>query len=253
MSDKNSSEKFTASHHAYLFSYLSKSIVDSIGFDKGEKLMRQAVRQYGEERGKRMAMRAEANGHPLTMFNYIAYSEWKASPGEMKQKIVKRSVHTTVDVKVCPWHSSWESSGMIPYGRFFCLEIDKALVFGFNPDLQLDVGGIHTYGASSCEFVFHDADLSLPRLALLIYKKKVHPGKKALMSWEYHLGHLYKTIYAVVSAEFGNLGESAINSGFEEFAEHFGKPAAAVVLSYLDTDFFRNRFSSSNRNSQLLI
>jgi len=199
--------------------------------------MRRAVRQYGEERGRRMAMRARSNGHPLTMLNYIAYSEWTPAAGEMKQKITKRTPHAAVNITVCPWHSTWVEEDKIDYGRFFCLEIDKALVSGFNPALQLDVGGIHTDGCSQCEFIFHDADLSVPRLLLLAYRKKVHPGKKALMPWEFHLGHLYKTIHGIVTAELGEPGVDAISSGMVIFTEQFGKTATAVVLSYLDTDF----------------
>ena len=146
MSDNEKQENFTEFHHALLFGWISKAVIEIVGEQHGETVLRKAVRQYGEERGRRMAHRAKANGHPLSMTNYLAYSEWKASPGEMKLTMVEKSPHAKVYVHKCPWHTVWEKNGMISYGRFYCLEIDNALVSGFNPELQLDVYGTQTNG-----------------------------------------------------------------------------------------------------------
>lgn len=186
---------------------------------------------------RRMALRARSNGHPLSMINYIAYSELKAISGEMKIKIVERSPHAKVYVHKCPWHTAWEKNGLIPYGRFFCLEIDKALISGFNPELQLDVNGTHTNGSAKCEFVFHDANLTISNYFLIGYRKVFKPGKKALMPWEYGIGHLFKTLEKVVVDQLGEVGDRAVNAGLVEFAKQYGEQAAQKVVAYRNTDF----------------
>jgi hypothetical protein len=237
MSDRNKQESFTATHHALLYGWISRAVVELVGEQKGEAVMRKAARQYGEERGRRMALRAKANGHPLSMINYIAYMEWKASPGEMKRKVVESSPHAKVYVHECPWYIAWEKKGMIPYGRFFCLEIDKALVSGFNPELRLDVNGTRTNGSAQCEFVFHDANLRILNYVLLGYRKVVKPGKKALMPWEYHIGHLFKTVEKVVVDDLGDVGYRAANAALVEFAKQYGEQAAQKVMEHRNTDF----------------
>jgi len=55
----------TARQHALLFAFISKSVTRDIGVEKGEPLIRKAVREYGRQRGKRMALRAKKCGHGL--------------------------------------------------------------------------------------------------------------------------------------------------------------------------------------------
>ena len=65
--------EFTPTHHALMVAWISRAVVDAVGGDEGERIIRRAVVKYGNQRGRRMAMRAEANGHALTMANYFAY------------------------------------------------------------------------------------------------------------------------------------------------------------------------------------
>jgi hypothetical protein len=65
---------FTAQHHALLFTSISKEVIDKIGEKNGEKLLGKAVMKYGQQRGKRMALRAKKNGHDLTIANYFQMS-----------------------------------------------------------------------------------------------------------------------------------------------------------------------------------
>jgi hypothetical protein len=66
---------FSPTHHALLFAWMSLEIIRRAGADEGECIVRSAVQRYGEQRGRRMALRAQANGHPLTMTHYLAYGE----------------------------------------------------------------------------------------------------------------------------------------------------------------------------------
>jgi len=55
--------RFTAQHHALLFTCMSKSVIMQAGEKDGAQIIRNAVRKYGEQRGLRMALRAKKNGH----------------------------------------------------------------------------------------------------------------------------------------------------------------------------------------------
>lgn len=237
LSKGDNQEGFTETHHALLFGWISRAVVELVGEKKGEVILRKAVRQYGQERGRRMALRAKANGDALTMANFMAYSEWKASSGVMEQSIVERSPHAKVYITQCPWHTAWKENGVLLYGRFYCREIDDALVHGFNPELQLDINGTKTNGAAQCEFVFRDANLTWLNNFWIGYKKTVKPGKKALMPWEYHVGHLFSTVEKVVVDEARDIGETAIKIGLREFAKRFGEQATQKVVSYRNLDF----------------
>ena len=119
------------------------------------------------------------------------------------------------------------------------MEVDEALVRGFNPDLRLDVNSTLPNDDTSCEFVFHDANLTFFNYLRLAYKKAVKPGKRAIMPWHYHLGHLYKTVSQVFVEELGSGGQEAADAALGEFAARYGQEAAEIVAAYHDTDFDR--------------
>lgn len=230
-------EKFTATHHALLFAWISKAVIEAVGEKDGESTMRKAVIRYAMQRGRRMALRARANGHELTMDNYIAYVEWKPPKGEMEQKLVQRSPHADIHVFKCPWHTAWKDNNLMAYGRYFCMEVDKALVKGFNKDLRIDVNSTQPNDGTHCDLVFYDAQLKGGKMASLIYKKLIRPGKNAIMSWEYHCGHLYKTISEVLIEELGERSMSMLDKAMKDFAKRYGEYSVDVVKSYMNTDF----------------
>ncbi|MCP4751495.1 MAG: L-2-amino-thiazoline-4-carboxylic acid hydrolase [Proteobacteria bacterium] len=232
-------KSFTPTHHAMLYAWMSRAVVQRIGLEKGEAVMREGTRLYGRQRGKRMALRAGKFGHPTTMVNYLAYGEWEAEKDEMEQKIAEKTPHAKVHVSKCPWHTAWQKNDLMEYGRFFCLEVDQALVHGFNPDLVLEINGTQTAGQDHCEFVFREAELTVKNMASLGYKKTVKPGRKALMPWDYHTGHLYKTIGQCVIEKLGETGREAVDQALDEFENAYGKEAAEIVASHLETDFDR--------------
>ncbi len=223
MSKKDEPNSFKETQHALLFAWFAKAIVEQVGEQRGEAVIRKAVRQYGEQRGRRMALRAKANKHKRSMANFIGYSEYRISPGEMDMKITGRSPHFEMRVSRCPWFTAWKENGLLPYGRLYCLEIDQALLRGYNPELQLDVNGTLSNGAAQCEFVYHDADLKILNYLLLGYRRAVSPGAKAVLPWDYHVGHLFSTFEKTAVEELGLAGQKAIEAGLAKFTERYGQ------------------------------
>ena len=186
-----------------------------------------------------MAMRAEANGHPLSMANYFAYAEVELKRSDFKMEFLERSPHARWRTPTCPWTVAWEKNDLMDYGRYFCREIDRAVVQGFNDDLVLEVNSIMSDGAEYCDMTFMDANFTFPKLAGLVWRKTVRPGRSAQMPWEYHVGHLYKTLGEVIAEELGDEAPGVMAAALQKSTDEFGEAAGDSVLAYQDTDFDR--------------
>jgi hypothetical protein len=125
---------------------------------------------------------------------------------------------------------------LLPYGRLYCLEVDHALIQGFNPELNLELNATLANDERDCDFIYHEANLTPENFKRMDQRRKeVHD--KAVMPWDYHLGHLYKTIREEVVDELGEVGEEAISAAMAKFTKEFGEVAAEIVLSFKETDF----------------
>lgn len=223
-SEKNG--EFSPAHHALLFAWLSRAVVTGVGAERGEEIVRRATRRYGEERGERMGLRAQAAGDALSMANFMAYGEWAAEPGEAEHTVFVEDGKVRTEVHRCPWHGAWEADELMESGRLYCLEIDCALSRGFNPDLTLEVKSNLSNDNRDCEFVYHEGAV-------------VEERKGRVMPWPYHIGHLYWTLRRVIVEELGEEGEGAADEALGCFGERYGEEAVSVVESFRDTDFTR--------------
>jgi len=229
--------QFTASHHALLFSSIAQSVFSHLEKEKGEILIRNAVRKYGHQRGRRMALRAQKNGHALTMANYFAYGEWEVGKNEMDARLKEKTPHARLNVFTCPWYVTWKERNLLAHGKYFCKEIDIALVKGFNPDLKIEIKSTQTNDGIPCDFIFRDAGLSWGKLLKLAYRKKFFPGRQAIMPWEYHIGHLYKTLGDEIRQTASNMADQILNTALDEFASLFSREHITWIKKYQNTDF----------------
>jgi hypothetical protein len=221
-----------------MMAWIARQVFQRVGPVKGETLIRKAIRRYGEERGLRMARRAQADGKELSTVNYLIYGEWSTAPGEMAQKLEQNNHHNMrMIVERCPWHATWMEHDLLEYGRLYCQEIDLALLRGFNPELHLDILRTQTNDRQPCDFIFHGSPLSLSNSIAMMVGKRVKPGKRVILPWEYHVSHLYKTMNNLLTAEMGTAGHEAAEAALQEFAERFGEKAAETIRSFQQTDF----------------
>jgi hypothetical protein len=235
---------FTPEHHATLMALLAREIIEPVEAVGGpalrsrEHLLRRAIWRYGTERGRRMALRARANGHPLDFLHYMAYGEWRAPEGASEVNIVERVPHLRQRVTRCPWHETWAALGLMAYGRYYCQVIDEALVHGFNPDLVLEVGDTLSNGGPCCEFTFRGANLNAGhRMHLEALREAL--GDEPVMPWTYHTAHLYYTVSAVIANQLGDGGRAMARRALEAFRARYGLAAADAITAHHDTDFTR--------------
>ena len=231
-----SSMSFSPAHHALLYAWIARAVVLHCGEREGAEIMRESTRQYGKQRGHRMALRAAADGRAPDFVSYLAYPEWRAPAHSSRSSILETNPDLHRQVHSCPWFDAWRESGLLPWGRLYCLDIDQALVRGFNPTLVLEVSRTLSNGADVCDFRFREAGLDTDRMDEL-RRLQADLGERAIMSWEYHVGHLHATAGAVIVGALGDVGRGLVEDALVEFGGHFGPDAAAVVRSYAGTDF----------------
>jgi hypothetical protein len=234
---QSKSQPFTETHHALLFGWLSKAVIEEVGEQRGKAVISKAVRKYGEERGRRMAMRAKADGHTLNVADFFVYAEYRVITGRMKARVAERSANLSLEASNCPWNDAWKESGLLPYGRLYCLDVDAAILHGFNENLKMDIEGTLPWGAEKCRLVYREANLNLFRSLLLIYKRVIRPGKTVVMPWEYHVGHLFKTLETSIIEDLGELGGKSSENAILEFSKRYGEAAVRQVLAFRTVDF----------------
>jgi hypothetical protein len=218
----------TEKQHAVLFALLARQAVIRFGKVAGEEGIRIAVRRYGEQRGHRMALRALRDEQLLTMSTYLQYGEWRSATGEGKSSREEQYPNIISYVFACPWENAWIEADLLSFGRLYCLEIDLALVRGFNSELMIEVNQTLTNGGEVCEFVYHQGSLS---------PSSNRAGKHNVMPWEYHCAHLYWTCQEVYVAKWGGDGSIVAEKALSEFGLRYGKRMFEAIKKYCREDF----------------
>jgi hypothetical protein len=179
-----------------------------------------------------MALRALAEEKELSMTNYLVFGEWRGSdPSRTQSEKYATGPDVRSCVQICPWNTAWVDEDLLPYGRLYCREIDRALARGYNPELKLEVRRTLSNEGEPCQFIFHKAD---PEEA---ERASVEVRDRAVMPWAYHCGHLYATFRQALIEDFDQLGEDAVDEAMLEFENRFGEQATRIVRSYQDVDF----------------
>ncbi|WP_019003962.1 L-2-amino-thiazoline-4-carboxylic acid hydrolase [Cohnella laeviribosi] len=121
---------------AKLFAHVAKAVVDRFG-EEGKEAVREGVRAFGEERGRDIARRAAAAGHPNDMLNYLPHYDMGRSdlfeyetvyhPQEIEQTFTR-----------CAFGDQWKKDGMEEYGILYCQMIDPAIAKGYNANFEVE-------------------------------------------------------------------------------------------------------------------
>jgi hypothetical protein len=146
-----------SSHHtpgfglaANLFALMSRNVLEKLGPDEGEALIRQAVEEFGFERGRRIAQRVRSLGKPLSFKNWLIYtdidgSNFKAHVSIDNGELVARVGH-------CSFMSAAREWGLEEYASRYCAYVDYAILRGYNPDIRLKLEQRSTTGRDYCLF-----------------------------------------------------------------------------------------------------
>lgn len=224
----------SASHHAMLFAYIAKETIQAFGA-QGEEAVVQAVRDYGLQRGKRMAMRAKMDGVKVDGMCYDLYGEWECFPGQVECSQCVCDGNYTLKYKRCPWYTEWKQFGMLQYGKYYCGHVDEAIIEG----LGIADGGLQSSrvdGCHSCNLVFRDRKYTQADCQRQVARKE-NLGAQAKMPWEYHVGHLYQAMRNAILARFPREGYRVLKRAMKNYESHFGTQAKNLVMAYAERDY----------------
>jgi len=230
---------FSETSHAILFALIARQVITRYGKEAALSALRKAIRRYGEQRGRRMALRALANGDELSMASFLAYGEWSYVTDQAQMERMEDRADIRLSVRRCPWDEAWKAAGLLPYGRYYCQEIDAALLRGFNPDLRIEIDQTLSNDCLPCEFIYRQAVEAPGKTLAFISEKSARLESRRVMPWEYHCGHLYQACSLIMGEEFGPPGRVTVQNALAEFGLRYGGAAAGTVAGYLKTDFDR--------------
>ncbi len=224
----------SASHHAMLFVYVAKEIIDGFG-ERGRDVIVRAVRRYGRQRGRRMAMRARIDQNPCNALYYDMYGEWECFPGQVECTPGIGGEGFSLHYNRCPWYTEWRHFDMMEYGRYYCDYVDAAIMEGFGLTSG-SLTGSRADGDLTCDLTFFNEHYSRADYDRLEEDRRLL-GRNGKMPWEYHVGHLYQCLKRCIEKQLGEEGLAALETGLVRYGEQFGEDARQLVLEYGEIDY----------------
>lgn len=229
---------FGPKQHAVMLGALAKGILTVFGPQEGDGLLWDAVKRYGEERGRRMAARCARDGVERDMAAYFAYGEWSASEGFEKTALMD-DPYRHYHVLRCPWCTAWEEAGLEEYGKYYCRAVDQAILQGFNPALRLELPAYHSMsGGTHCDFHWKDAPHTDEFAARQQGLAKA-VGTSCVKDFLYHTAHLYQVLTRCAKARDEAKGWAAERAARRDFAALCSHQELLRVLGLAEGDFER--------------
>lgn len=227
---------FGPRQHAVMFGVLARAVLDVFGGQEGDDLLWEAVSQYGQERGRRMALRCQADGAETDMAAYFAYGEWAATEGFEKTPLMEEP-YRHYHVLQCPWCTAWAEAGLAEYGQYYCRTVDRSILRGFNHALELDLPAWHSMpGGECCDFHWKDAphtEAFDQRVAALAAKR----SEGCVKDFLYHTAHLYQTMTRVARTRDAGKGRAVEARACRDFAGLCSHQELLRILAHTEDDF----------------
>jgi hypothetical protein len=135
---------------AQLFSCMAKHVVKKLGTEEGEKLIKDAVEEFGLERGKRIAEKVKALGKPLSFKNWLIYSDIDTLNFKPISSIENGDF--IAKIKKCTFFNAATEWGLEEYSKMYCDYVDYKILEGYNPDIKLVLKQRQDMGTNRCVF-----------------------------------------------------------------------------------------------------
>ena len=94
-----------------------------------------ANKDFGRERGKRIAQKVTSLGKPLSFKNWLIYTD--IDGGNFRAQPHIENDDLVAEVMECSFHKAAESWGLEEYSSLYCKYADYAILDGYNPDVRL--------------------------------------------------------------------------------------------------------------------
>jgi len=136
-----------------MYYFMAKAAIDRHGLE-GERVIRQAIRDYGRERGRRRRNRVLSKGLDINLISLFTNGDLNGDP--RFESYEERNVLTEETrrhfVKRCPDAEVWERLGGTEIGSIYCEEIHHYLYGCFDDAVQVNLCETLTNGGDQCRF-----------------------------------------------------------------------------------------------------
>jgi len=136
---------------AQLFSTVAKYIINKLGWEEGENLLKQAVEEFGLERGKRIAEKVKDENMTLTFKNWLIYTDID-SIKNFRPITSTPNGDFLVKAKHCTFYNAAEEWGLGEFAKIYCKYVDYKILEGYNPDIKLILEPRQFTGKNRCIF-----------------------------------------------------------------------------------------------------
>lgn len=136
-SEKSEIEKVareSAEFFAMMLIHLAKSVIEDLGEEEGERVIRKGLRNFGRARGMKIRERVDSLALKPTVENFAKYYDfpmfaaWKAEREISEKKRYSK-------ITYCPFGNFWKERGEEKIGLMYCDEVDDGIREGFDPQL----------------------------------------------------------------------------------------------------------------------
>lgn len=222
-------------HQADIIVAFYRQLADKCG-EKGIAVFRKASEMYGENRGRRMALKALRDGNALDFDSYFAYGELICQP-ELNIDEVTAELGLVKEIALrCPWSEEFIAKNSKDCGNTYCRLIDTALVRGFNPALRIEVlRNMHDEG--KCVFLYRDS--AIHEGTLDAQEHLFRPGQNEKRPMDFHCAELYHMYRSTIEMTFGEAAGELIEGARTYLLDLYGQEFLDCMDSYAGTDFSR--------------
>jgi hypothetical protein len=138
-----------------MYGFLASEIADTLGIERADSILRDAVKDFGRYRGNDMRRDVERRGLPLDVQRLLEYWDLPSIEESWEMQHKDRSPHYEgYDLPGCPFHDYLRYLCPQQLAVLMCEEVHVAVAKEFNPEIDVWYPSLLTRGQDKCLFRF---------------------------------------------------------------------------------------------------
>jgi len=194
-----------------LYTFLARAMLDNFG-DEGERVLRQAIHDYGAYRANWMRADHQARGLALNLANLQNLGDMPNTDSLEKDGRICTPSYFRVTVNECTHNDTWRELDSLDAGIIYCSEVHHPMYEGYAGG-TLELPDYLTKGDACCTFVLKQPGAPEPAAEP---KADVYPEAKIARLY----GVLYCFLARAMIDAFGEEGEAALRQALGAYAQH---------------------------------
>ena len=121
--------------YVMLLSNIAKKVIERLGKEEGEKVLRAGLKEFGRERGRIIRAKSDAAGMPPSLKSYAQFYSVPTSPGKKGESNIIGNERIS-RIQFCTAAHVWRQRGEEEIGLLYCDSVDDGLREGFDPRMK---------------------------------------------------------------------------------------------------------------------